>query len=63
MAAFLHLWEEIKMKDREKLQICPLCETGRKDYMLDKQSIFCSYIGCLKDGNCTYFVPLLMKSK
>ena len=61
MAAILYLWEENIMKDREKLQLCPICETGRKDYMLDKQSTLCSYIGCLKDGNCSQYVPLLVK--
>lgn len=45
------------------LKLCPNCETGRKDYELDKRSVLCSYIGCLKDGVCSKFAPLLIKQK
>ncbi len=44
---------------RENTQICPKCETGKKDYELDKNSLFCSHINCLKDGICSKFIPLL----
>ena len=45
------------------LKLCPNCETGRKDYELDKRSVLCSYIGFLKDGVCSRFAPLLIKQK
>lgn len=40
-------------------KICTVCETGRKDYLLDKSSVFCSYISCLKHGKCGMFKPLV----
>ena len=50
------------MQENTKVQLCPMCETGRKDYQLNSGSIFCSYISCLKDGKCNKFVPM-KKSK
>ena len=49
------------MNEKNIIQLCPICETGKRDYLLDKHSIFCSHIGCLKDGNCSQYVPLLVK--
>ena len=46
------------MRENLKVQLCPMCETGRKDYLLDSSSTFCSHISCLKDGKCNCFVPL-----
>lgn len=40
------------------IPICSHCETGRKDYELDRKSLFCSHIDCLKDGKCRMYVPL-----
>lgn len=39
-------------------KICSVCETGRIDYLLDKTSVFCSHISCLKDGKCGMYKPL-----
>lgn len=39
-------------------KICTFCETGRKDYLLDKSSECCSYIYCLNNGKCGMFKPL-----
>lgn len=35
------------------IPICSHCETGRKDYELDRKSHFCSHINCLKMANAT----------
>lgn len=43
--------------------LCPKCETGRKDYLLDKRSIFCSYINCRKNGMCSKFVPIAAEQR
>lgn len=40
------------------MKICNMCETGRRDYWLDKSSECCSYIYCLKNGKCGMFKPL-----
>ncbi len=37
---------------------CPNCETGKKDYELDKHSVFCSNIHCLHGNECCKFVPM-----
>ncbi len=42
----------------ERDELCPKCETGKKDYELDKKSIFCTYIHCLNNGICSMFEPL-----
>lgn len=47
------------MREKIKVQRCPMYETGRKDYLLDSSSIFCSHISYLKDGKCNCFVPLI----
>ena len=39
-------------------QICTRCETGKKDFELDKKSLFCSHIDLLKNGKCQRFVPI-----
>lgn len=44
--------------DNEAL-LCPHCKTGKTDYELDKTSVFCSYIACLHDGECSMYVSLL----
>ena len=58
MAALNSFYGGVIMRENLKAQICPMCETGRKDYMLDSSSTFCSHISCLKDGECNCFVPL-----
>lgn len=40
------------------MALCPNCETGRKDYLLDKGSLFCTYINCRNDRTCSMYVPL-----
>lgn len=40
------------------MALCPNCETGRKDYLLDKGSVYCTYILCLKDGVCSMYAPI-----
>ena len=42
-----------------KTLLCPHCKTGKTDYELDKTSVFCSYIACLHDGECSMYVSLL----
>lgn len=46
------------MRENLNVQLCPVCETGRKDYLLDSGSAFCTHISCLKDGKCNRFEPL-----
>lgn len=40
-----------------KKQLCPNCRTGKESYELDKHSESCPYIGYLKEGTCSFFVP------
>ena len=58
MAALNSFYGGVIMSENLKVQLCPMCETGRKDYLLDSSSTFCSHISCLKDGKCNCFVPL-----
>jgi len=44
-------------------QICSSCKTGKESYELDKHSEACPYIGCWKDGKCSFYVPLEMPSQ
>ncbi len=46
------------MKAKTDINICTVCETGKNDYLLDRTSVFCSYIDCLKDGKCSMFCPI-----
>lgn len=46
------------MRENFSVQLCPVCETGRRDYLLDSSSTFCSHISCLKDGKCNRYEPL-----
>lgn len=46
------------MKAKTDIKICTVCETGKNDYLLDRISVFCSYINCLKGGKCSMFYPL-----
>lgn len=39
-------------------QICPRCKTGKYTYELDRHSEACPYIGCWKNGKCSFFEPL-----
>lgn len=41
-----------------KKKICPRCKTGKDSYDLDKHSEACPYIGCWKNGKCSFYVPL-----
>ena len=41
-----------------KKQICPRCKTGKDSYELDKRSEACPYIGCWKNGKCSFYEPL-----
>ena len=58
MAALNSFYGGVIMRENLKVQLCPMCETGRKGYWLDSSSTFCSHISCLKDGKCNCFVPL-----
>lgn len=58
MAAQNLFYGGVNMRENLNLQLCPMCETGRKDYQLDSSSTFCSHISCLKDGKCNRFAPL-----
>ncbi len=40
-----------------KKQLCPNCRTGKESYELDQHSESCPYIGYLKEGKCSFFVP------
>ena len=44
------------------IPICTHCETGRKDYELDRKSLFCSHIICLKNGKCDKYEPVMQKA-
>lgn len=44
-------------------KLCPNCETGKKDYELDRRSVTCTYIGCLKNGKCSKYIPLCIEQK
>ena len=41
------------------IQICSHCETGRRDYELDRKSLFCSHIIYLKNGKCNKYEPVI----
>ena len=41
-----------------KKQICPNCKTGKESYELDQHSESCPYIGCWKNDECRFYVPL-----
>ena len=58
MAALNSFYGGMTMSENMNVKLCPVCETGRKDYLLDGSSIFCSHISCLKDGKCNRFAPL-----
>lgn len=58
MAALNSFYGGVIMSENLKVQLCPMCETGRKDYLLDSSSTFCSHISCLKDGKCNRYEPL-----
>jgi len=58
MAALNSFYGGVIMRENLKVQLCPMCETGRKDYLLDSSSTFCSHISCLKDGKCNRYEPL-----
>lgn len=45
----------------KNINLCSNCETGRKDYLLDKSSILCTYINCLNNGTCPMFVQLAIE--
>ncbi len=46
------------MSNPEEKYLCPCCETGRRDYELDKRSPFCTYIYCYRNGRCSKFFPM-----
>ena len=58
MAAQNLFYGGVIMRENFSVQLCPMCETGRKDYLLDSSSTFCSHISCLKDGKCSRYEPL-----
>lgn len=37
-------------------KLCPKCKTGKNLYELDKRSVICPYMFCLKAGECGMFV-------
>ena len=45
------------------IPICSHCETGRKDYELDRKSLFCSHICCLKNGKCDKYEPVIRNTR
>ena len=44
MAALNSFYGGVIMRENFKVQLCPMCETGRKDYLLDSSSTFCRII-------------------
>lgn len=38
--------------------ICSNCRTGKDTYDIDPKSETCPYIECLKNGKCSFYVPL-----
>ena len=43
--------------------ICSDCKTGKDTYNIDPKSEICPYIECLKNGKCSFYVPLEEPSK
>lgn len=41
-----------------KKKLCPKCKTGMDSYEEDRHSEVCPYINCLKNGKCSFYVPL-----
>lgn len=41
-----------------KKQICHNCKTGKETYNLDRHSVFCSHIVCVKNGKCSFYKPI-----
>lgn len=46
-----------------KMQICPNCKIGKESYEDDPQSHCCPHIEHMKDGRCSYYVPILKPSE
>ncbi len=44
----------------EKL-LCPMCETGRKTYLLDKKSPECPYMVAFNEKGCAFFQKIEKK--
>ncbi len=40
------------MTDTNKEQLCPICQTGKETYELDKRSPYCPYIACHNGYKC-----------
>ena len=40
------------------IKLCSICKTGMLDLALDRSSVICSHIVCLKNGRCSKFVEL-----
>jgi len=45
------------MKNKNK-QLCPNCQTGKDNFLLDRHSPTCTYIHCHKGDYCSMYVPL-----
>ncbi len=39
-------------------QLCPICQTGKETYELDKKSPCCPYLTCHKLKSCPFFVEI-----
>ena len=39
-------------------RICSKCRTGKNTYDMDPKSENCPYIECIKNGECSFYVPL-----
>ena len=45
-------------KEFDNKHICSGCKTGKDTYEIDPKSETCPYIECLKNGECSFYVPL-----
>ena len=60
---FVYMEEQFMGKNIGVIPICSHCETGRKDYELDRKSLFCSHINCLKNGKCDKYKPIMHRTR
>ena len=48
--------------NKEKLQICTNCKTGRDSFLLDNKNPFCPHLEFHNGISCGKFVPMLPNS-
>lgn len=38
--------------------LCSTCSTGARTLALDRDSVMCPYLECIKEGKCPFYVPV-----